>query len=181
MPRAEIEPTDVERRLGRDDIIVSKTDLAGRIRYANQVFLDIADYDESEVLGKPHNLIRHPDMPRTIFKLFWDRLAQGAEIFAYVKNLCKHGEYYWVFAHATPSFGEDGQIVGYHSTRRAPDRAALDDVAALYDELRAIEESRGNRKDGLAAGIAALDAKLAERNLDYDRFCFSHLEQGRAA
>jgi len=159
----------------------AKTDTKGRILYANRVFLEIADYAEGEVLGQPHSVIRHPDMPRTIFKVFWERLLAGQEIFAYVKNFCKNGDHYWVLAHATPSFGEDGTITGFQSTRRAPARPALDDVTALYAELRRIEQSHANRKEGLDAGVAAFEAKLAERNLDYDQFCFSHIHQGRAA
>lgn len=181
MKHPEIVPTNVERRLASQDIIVSKTDLKGHILYANRVFLDIAEYEEGEVIGQPHNLIRHPDMPRCIFKLFWERLAEGKEVFAYVKNLCKNGDHYWVFAHATPSFADDGSVIGYHSTRRAPDRAALDDIVALYGELCEIEAGHANRKSGLEASVAALESKLAERGLDYDRFCFSHLEGRKAA
>lgn len=83
-----------ERTLGRDEIIVSKTDTRGRLTYVNRTFMSIADYSEAELLGKPHNVIRHPDMPRTIFKLLWDRIAAGQEIFAWVKNRTKDGGFY---------------------------------------------------------------------------------------
>ena len=78
-----------------DEIIVSKTDLTGKITYANDMFLRIAGYKEVEVLGQPHSLIRHPDMPRSIFKLLWDTISAGGEIFAYVMNRCKNGDHYW--------------------------------------------------------------------------------------
>ena len=89
--------TGVERHLAPHDIVVSKTDIKGRITYANQVFLDIAGYVEKEVIGRPHNIVRHPEMPRAVFKLLWDTISQGNEIFAYVVNRAKNGDHYWVW------------------------------------------------------------------------------------
>lgn len=172
---------DEERVLGRDEIIVSKTDLKGRLTYVNRSFMTIADYCEAELLGKPHNIIRHPDMPRTIFKLLWDRIAAGEEIFAYVKNRTKGGGFYWVLAHVTPSFDGSGQISGYHSNRRAVDRPAIDEMSALYRELVAVENAQADRKTGLIAGEAALAAKLKASGLDYDRYVFSTIAARRAA
>ncbi len=176
-----VAPTGVERRLADDDIIVSKTDPRGWITYVNRTFLSIADYTESDVLHQPHKVIRHPDMPRTIFKLLWSEISQGREVFAYVKNMARNGDHYWVFAHVTPTFDSAGRIVGYHSNRRAPDRAAIEDISGLYRELCAIEAGAGDRKAGLAAGMQALEEKLAARGLDYDRFVFSHLSARRVA
>ena len=116
-----VRPTGVERTFGEDEIIVSKTDAKGIIRYANGVFLRVSGYEEADVLGQPHNIIRHPEMPRCIFRLLWDTIASGEEIFAYVLNLAADGAHYWVFAHVTPSFGPRGEIIGYHSNRRLPD------------------------------------------------------------
>jgi PAS domain S-box-containing protein len=82
-----VQPTGRERTWGDEEIIVSKTDLKGIITYANRTFLNVAGYTEEEVLGKPHNMIRHPDMPRCVFKLLWDTIESGNEIFAYVKNM----------------------------------------------------------------------------------------------
>ena len=162
--------TGNENFFGDDDIIVSKTDLKGRITYANKVFLDIAGYSEREVLGQPHSMIRHPDMPRCIFKLLWDTLQSGSEIFAYVINRCKNGDHYWVYAHVTPSQKTDGEIIGYHSNRRVPDRDILDaEIIPLYDKLRAVEQAQ-NRKEGLEASQSAVSAFLAERALAYDEF-----------
>ena len=86
----------------------------------------IAGYTEQEVLGKPHSLIRHPHMPRCVFKLLWDTIAGGDEIFAYVVNRCKNGDHYWVLAHVTPSRNTNGDIIGYHSNRRVPDRKIVE-------------------------------------------------------
>jgi len=161
-----------------DEIIVSKTDLKGRITYANRVFLDIAGYSEKEVLDQPHNLIRHPDMPRCIFKMLWDTVVEGTEIFAYVINRCKNGDHYWVYAHVTPSFDNSGKITGYHSNRRVPERKVLDeDVIPLYRELKAAEQNRDNRKQGLEDSQSMVSAFLAERSMAYDEFVMT-LGQG---
>ncbi len=120
----EIRRSGRERKFAEDDIIVSKTDLTGRIRYANRVFLDIAGYEEREVIGRPHNMIRHPNMPSCIFHLLWEIIQRDEEIFAYVLNMAKNGDHYWVFAHVTPSYStETGERNGYHSfTGRGPNR-----------------------------------------------------------
>nr|WP_321445213.1 PAS domain-containing protein [uncultured Cohaesibacter sp.] len=160
-----------ERFFGDDDIIVSKTDLKGRLTYANKIFLDISGYREKEVLGQPHSMIRHPEMPRCIFKLLWSTLEQGKEIFAYVNNRAKNGDNYWVYAHVTPSCDKAGKIVGYHSNRRVPDRRILEEeIIPLYKDLVAKEKSTPNRKDGLHLAEAALNSRLAEHNIEYDEF-----------
>nr|WP_321457904.1 PAS domain-containing protein [uncultured Cohaesibacter sp.] len=163
--------TGVERFFGDEDIIVSKTDLSGRLTYANQIFLSISGYTEKEVLGQPHSLIRHPHMPRAIFKLLWQTIESGKEIFAYVNNRCKNGDHYWVYAHVTPSWGNDGKVVGFHSNRRVPDHDILKNhVIPLYDKIRAAESSVANRKDGLKEGTKVIEAVLAEKGLAYDEF-----------
>jgi len=99
-----IVPTDRERVMRKEEFIVSKTDLTGRITYGNRIFIEFSGYSEAELLGAQHNIIRHPDMPRAVFNLLWDTIAQGNEIFAYVKNMSKDGGFYWVFANVTPSY-----------------------------------------------------------------------------
>ena len=135
MRTAAVQPTGREAFFGDDEIIVSKTDLQGRIQYVNRTFIKISGYSEEEVLGQPHSLIRHPDMPRCVFKLLWDTLETKQEIFAYVKNMCKNGDHYWVFAHVTPTFGKDGQVIGYHSNRRTPERSQVALFTEVYREL----------------------------------------------
>jgi PAS domain S-box-containing protein len=165
--------TGVERKLARDDIIVSKTDLKGRITYANRTFLDISAYHESEILGQPHNVIRHPHMPRTVFKLLWDTIQTGNEIFAYVVNRAKNGDHYWVFAQVTPTFGPTGDIVGYHSSRRAPGEGAVSAIQPLYRALLDEEARHASPKDGLAAGMDLLKKTIAARRGTYEDFIFS--------
>ena len=90
----QVRPSGMESLLGEENIIVSKTDLQGRITYANRTFLEISGYTEAELLGAPHNLIRHPEMPRCVFKYLWDTIRAGNEAFAYVVNLAKNGNHY---------------------------------------------------------------------------------------
>lgn len=159
-----------EATFGADEVIVSKTDTKGRITYANDVFLRIAGYTEDEVLGKAHSVIRHPDMPRCVFKLLWDVIGGGSEIFAYVKNQTKDGGYYWVFAHVTPRFDSRGNIIGYHSNRRCPRREAIAKVEPLYNQLLQIERQNSDRKAGLDASTAALLQILGKAGLSYEQF-----------
>ena len=163
--------TGVERYFDDNEIIVSKTDLKGHITYANDVFLRIADYSEREVLGQPHSIIRHPDMPRSIFKLLWDTVQGGSEIFAYVVNRAKNGDHYWVLAHVTASRNDAGEIVGYHSNRRVPDRRIVSEhIIPLYQTLCSEEQKHENRKEGLQAACDMVGAMLADRGVAYDEF-----------
>ena len=173
MSKITIAPTGRERTFGEDEIIVSKTDGTGRITYANSVFLKVALYEEHEVLGQPHSIVRHPDMPRCVFKLLWDTVQDGREIFAYVKNMAKNGDFYWVFAHVTPSFAGGDSIVGFHSNRRAPHREAVDKIEPIYRKLLEEENRHANRKDGMMAGFQMLCGLLEQHKIDYDEFVFS--------
>ncbi|NNG03443.1 MAG: PAS domain S-box protein [Inquilinus sp.] len=167
-------PLGVERLFDADQIIVSKTDTRGRITYVNRVFMQISGYAEAELLGQPHSLIRHPAMPRCVFQLLWDRIQAKREIFAYVINRCKNGDHYWVFAHVTPSLGADGEILGYHSNRRVPDRRVLEGrILPLYEMLLAEEQRHDNRKAGQAASFAMLVEGLRAEGLDYDEWLFT--------
>ena len=166
--------TGVERFFDKDDLIVSKTNLKGHIEYANQIFIDLSGYVEKDLIGAPHSILRHPDMPRCVFKLLWDTIADGREIFAHVINRCANGDHYWVFAHVTPSFDTKGQIVGYHSNRRVPNRETLTNtIIPLYKTLLAEENKHANRKDGMQASHNLLLSILKEKGAAYDEFIFS--------
>lgn len=166
--------TGVERTFSEDEIIVSKTDPTGRLTYANDVFLRLYGGGEDEVLGQPHSLVRNPNMPRCIFKLLWDTLGAGKEIFAYVVNRSKNGDHYWVLAHATPSRDASGAVIGYHSNRRVPNKQVINTVIApLYKQLLDIENSHANRKDGMNAAFETLQNILKEKGVEYDEFIFS--------
>jgi PAS domain S-box-containing protein len=156
-----------------NEIIVSKTDTKGRIIYANEVFLRVAGFSELEIIGQPHSIIRHPAMPRCVFKLLWDTIGAGKEIFAYVLNRARNGDHYWVFAHVTPTFDANGTIVSYHSNRRSPRREAVAKAEGLYKELLAIEESYDDRKAGMEASFNAVVGKLQSVGVPYDEFVFA--------
>lgn len=173
MGKSDLTLSGVERTFSRDEIIVTKTDTKGRIIYANEVFLRIAGYSEAEVLGQPHSIIRHPAMPRCVFKLLWDTLESGKEIFAYVVNRSRNGDHYWVYAHVTPTFDAGGRIISYHSNRRAPRREAVAKAEGLYKELLAIEQSHNDRKVGMEAAFQAVVGKLQSIGVPYDEFVFS--------
>jgi PAS domain S-box-containing protein len=167
-------PTNVERFFDAHEIIVSKTDLKGRMTYVNQTFCHISGYSEREMLGEPHSVIRHPDMPRAVFKFLWDTILDGREVFAYVKNMTKTGDFYWVFAHVTPSFDSAGNIIGFHSNRRVPDRKVVTNVMTpLYADLLREEARHRNGKDALAAGYARLLEFVASKQVSYAELIFS--------
>lgn len=170
---AQIVPTGVERQFGTEEIIVSKTDLKGHLTYANDVFIRVSGFEEHELIGRPHSLIRHPDMPRAVFKLLWDAVESGREIFAYVNNMSRNGDHYWVLAHVTPSFDGDGRIIGYHSNRRVPDRRAVDKIMPMYDMLRSAEQRHADRKDGLVASVAMLEGMLAKTGMSYHEWVWT--------
>jgi PAS domain S-box-containing protein len=171
---ARIQPTNVEKHFDRGDIIVSKTDIKGRITYANSVFCAVSGFTLPELIGAPHSLIRHPDMPRAVFKLLWDTILDRREVFAYVKNMSKSGAYYWVFAHVTPSYSKDGQIIGFHSNRRVPERRILDGVIIpLYAEVLREEAKHRNGKEALAAGFKYLVDFVSAKRMTYEELVFS--------
>lgn len=163
--------TGVERYFDDNEIIVSKTDPKGRLTYVNDVFLRLADYTEKDCLGEPHSMIRNPDMPRCVFKLLWDTIQDGREIFAYVVNRSANGDHYWVVAHVTPSRDNNGSIIGYHSNRRTPNRQILEGtIIPLYRQLLAEEQKHANSKDGMAASMAMLEALYKDQGMEYDEF-----------
>ena len=175
-----VRPTGVERTFRDDQIIVSKTDPKGRLTYVNELFVDISAYPESELIGKAHSIIRHPDMPRCVFKLLWDTISTGSELFAYIVNLSADGAHYWVLAHVTPTFGPSGDIIGYHSNRRTAPRSALDEVEPLYRRLLAEERRHPSASAAIAASSALLEQTLAEASTTYDELVWS-LADGKVA
>ncbi|MGI9134796.1 MAG: PAS domain-containing protein [Rhodoferax sp.] len=165
-------PTQHEKPMREDDFLVSKTDLKGRLTYGNQTFIEFSGYSEAELLGQQHNIVRHPDMPRGVFKFLWDTLHAGHECFAYVKNLSKDGSFYWVFANVTPSLDAQGQVDGYFSVRRKPRPQAVAAVTDLYRKMLE-EERRAGTRDACAASIALLTGALAQQGGSYEQFILS--------
>ncbi len=162
-----ISPTKIEQTFDSGVLLVTKTNLKGIITYANRGFTDIVQMKESDLVGKPHNVIRHPDMPKIIFKYLWQYLQENKEIHAYVKNICADGSFYWVMANVTPSLYK-GKVVGYHSARRKPTKEALEVIIPLYAKLLQAE-----RSGGLHASEKMMNELLQEKGMNYDEFILS--------
>ena len=123
--------TETETPFPEGHLIVSRTDLQGLITHANDAFVVMSGYERDELIGAPHHILRHPDMPRLAFKGLWDTLRSGQKWHGYVKNLRKDGGFYWVYATAVPNI-RNGAIAGYTSVRRKPSRTRIAELSALY-------------------------------------------------
>jgi methyl-accepting chemotaxis protein len=154
--------TDNEVKIHENTLIVSKTDLKGRITYVNRDFLEVSGFSEKELIGEPHNIVRHPDMPVEAFQDLWDTLKAGRPWTGYVKNRCKNGDYYWVLANATPIW-ENGEIAGYMSVRRKPDPATVVQVEELYRKFR--ERKQGSLKIRYGHAVSGGHGVFAGLNL----------------
>lgn len=163
-----ITPKNNEKIFEKNVLLVTKTDLKGKITYANRAFMDIVGMSEDQLVGANHNIIRHPDMPKVIFKLLWDYLKSGKEIHAYVKNICSDGSYYWVLANITPSYSPQHKIIGYHSSRRTPTPEALSIIKPLYEKLLKAEKT-----GGINASENIINELLQEKGVSYDEFILS--------
>lgn len=161
-------PNQNQKSLSEDDFIVSKTDTNGHIIYGNKSFIKLSGYSDQELLGSPHSILRHPDMPQIVFKMLWGRILKKEEIFAYVKNLSKDGSYYWVFANVTATTDAQGHIRDFHSVRRKPSSKSMEVIPTLYSELLSIE-----KKQGLEASRNFLDEQLDKQGMTYDEFVLS--------
>lgn len=169
MVQPKVQPKDIEREIPENTFIVSKTDKKGIIKYANVAFIEVSGYTEEELIGKPHNIVRHPDMPRAVFKLLWDTIQKGEEFWGYVKNLAKDGSYYWVFAHVTPSYDIGGkEIIGYTSDRRKPRKDAVEKIDIIYQEMLDAE-----KVGGIESGVQKLQEILKKEGKDYAEFVFT--------
>ncbi|HLV19220.1 MAG TPA: PAS domain-containing methyl-accepting chemotaxis protein [Pseudomonas sp.] len=155
--------TSQERQFAADLRLISATDAKGIIRYCNDDFVEVSGYTREELLGSPHNLVRHPDMPKEVFAHMWRHLKAGRAWMGIVKNRCKNGDFYWVSAYVTPIF-EDGKVVGYESVRVRPEAEQVRRATALYEEVKAAGLKRRARGDAWAVAtpfLATLPALLA--------------------
>jgi len=130
------EETDVPE----GELIISRTDLNGKITFANELFAGISGYSVDELIGKPHSIVRHPDMPQSVFKDLWETLHRGELWKGYVKNMRKDGGYYWVYAEVSAIY-KDNELIGYKSMRTPIDNEMKKEYQDKYDNLRKVEEN----------------------------------------
>ncbi|NLK67067.1 MAG: PAS domain-containing protein [Campylobacteraceae bacterium] len=163
-----IKPTPIDEEIELDPkrYFISSTDLKGIITGANIYFINISGYSESELVGSPHNIVRHPDMPRTIFKIMWDQIQNGQNMCAVVKNMAKSGRYYWVVTDFEILKNEiTGEPIGYRAFRKAAARDTIKKVEPLYRRIVEAEQ-----EGGLFAGEAELKKILKEQRMTYNEF-----------
>ena len=164
-------PLDREVKLDPSKVIMSKTNPKGIIEYANDYFMDICGYEEYELMGQPHNVIRHPDMPKVVFKLMWERLHKGKNIYALVKNLAKDGRFYWVLTSFETKYNDQKEIISHYARRKAAPGNAVFQIEKLYKTLKAIEE-----KQSTETAEKYFYGLLEEKEIDYDTFILKILE-----
>lgn len=145
----------IETEVPENELIVSRTDLKGNITYANETFARISGYEIDELIGKPHNIVRHPDMPSAIFKELWQTLKQGEIWRGYVKNLRKDGGYYWVYAEVSGVYKE-GQLVEYKSMRSPVEKQLRYTMQEAYDKRKQDDE-------GIARAVVYLRKETLEK------------------
>ena len=162
-------PIDKEIKLRSKDFLVSKTDEKGNILYVNDVFCDVTGYEEVEVLGKAHNIVRHPDMPAVIFYLMWKKIKSGQNIRALVKNLARSGKYYWVSTDFEIHY--EGSSKTYMAFRRAVSKKAIATIEPLYEHLLRIE-----KRHGMKASLVYLQGFLDERGVTFEEYMDSILK-----
>ena len=154
-----------ERKLSSDDILVSKTDIGGRITYGNETFIEVSGYSKEELIGHPHNIIRHPDMPKAIFYLMWQSIKRGQNIMAVVKNLTKDGRYYWVTTDFDIQRGRNGQIRNYIAFREPTPRKVIKEVEKIYETLLDIEKKKGDKQS-----LEFLELFLEDKRMTYNEY-----------
>jgi len=161
------EPIDNEIILDPCKVILSQTNFKGVIQYGNDYFVSISKYEIYEMMGKPHNIIRHPDMPKVIFKFMWERLHKGENLYAVVKNLAKDGSYYWVMTSFETTYDEFGNISTHYARRKAVPKNARKVFEELYKKIVAIEKTNIQAAENYFYGF------LENTKMTYDEFFLS--------
>ncbi len=160
-----IKPINKEIKLKPNRFIMSVTDLKGNILRVNDYFVEISGYKESELIGSPHNIIRHPDMPKAIFYIMWESIKKGENITAVVKNLTKEGKFYWVVTDFEIRKDSNNKIDRYMAFRYAPSRKVIYTIEKLYKNLLEIEKS-----EGMNSSVNYLKNLLKKDGLTYNEY-----------
>lgn len=170
---AKLRKINYEIKCATQQVIVSRTDTEGNIVYCNPTFLEVNNFKSSEIIRQPHSIVRHPDMPKSIFHLIWSIIEQGYPIQAVLKNQTNTGEYYWTLTSIKPQKDRDNNIISYVAHgRQAPD-AVINKISILYRILSDIEYEHG-----LEAAIDYLEAHLKEERMTYAQY-MKHLTKNR--
>jgi PAS domain S-box-containing protein len=156
---------DEEIVFSKKKFIVSKTDTEGNILFVNQSFCDVTGYEYDELMEQPHNVLRHPDMPKAIFYMIWKSLLAGMEVSAIVKNVAKNGKYYWVIADFSMQRDNHGNLESFTSFKRAAPEHVSDVIQELYDGMNYAE-----RKSGMEGSLLYLETFLEEKALSYNTY-----------
>lgn len=169
-------PIDREVQWDKSKVLISETDVAGTITKVNDVFCNVSHYSESELIGQPHNLIRHPDMPRLVFKLLWDNLKIGNNFVGVIKNLAKTGEYYWVVTDFEMRRDGMGNITHYIGRRKAVPQGAIDNyLAPFYESLLKMEKI-----GGVELSSRFFKNYLSKQGKDYIDFVISVMSESQS-
>lgn len=157
--------TNKERKFPKGQKLISTTDARGIITYCNDAFVEVSGFSREELIGQPHNLVRHPEMPSLAFKTMWEHLQRGKPWMGLVKNRCKNGDYYWVHAYVTP-ISEHGKVIGFESVRVAPTQEQIEHITELYRKINAGSDAvtpswlSAVRQSGLVLGLVAIAVAL---------------------
>ncbi|CAA6801079.1 MAG: Methyl-accepting chemotaxis protein [uncultured Sulfurovum sp.] len=162
-----------EIKCATQQVLVSRTDTEGNIVYCNPTFLEVNDFKSSEIIRQPHSIVRHPDMPQTIFRVIWSIIEQGMPIQAVIKNQTNTGEYYWTLMTIKPQKDRDNKIISYVSYgKQAPDKV-IEEIEALYRVLSEIEHDID-----ISAALGFLESHLQEKDMTYAQY-MKHLTKNR--
>lgn len=156
---------DEEIKFSKKKFIVSKTDVEGNILFVNKNFCDISGYKYEELMGVPHNILRHPDMPKAIFYMMWKSLLAGMEVSAIIKNVARSGAYYWVIADFSMQRDKYGKLATFTSFKRATPEYVSEGIEILYRGMMVAE-----RKGGLEASLLYLETFLEEKGMSYNEY-----------
>ncbi len=158
-------PTGKEIKLHAKDMLVSKTDAQGNITYGNDKFVEISGYKDCELIGSPHSILRHPDMPQAVFYVMWHSIKKGKNIMAVVKNLSKNGNHYWVTTDFDIQRNREGKIRNYIAFRQVASKNIVTVIEPLYAKMIEIE-----KEHGMDASVNYLEAFLEEKKMSYNQF-----------
>lgn len=158
-------PTGKEIKLSKYDMLVSKTNVEGTITFSNSNFSKISGYKKNELIGSSHNIVRHPDMPKAIFYLMFERLKKGKNFPSVIKNLSKNGDHYWVTTDFSIFLNKEGEILSFTAFREVAPKHVVKELEPLYQKLVMLEQ-----EDSMETSLSYLESFLNKKNMTYDEY-----------